>query len=45
VGYMTHPDWVSRPEFHVPQSLWRARIPTREGMRATARWYREKGWL
>jgi uncharacterized protein YbjT (DUF2867 family) len=45
VGYMTHPDWVSRPEFRVPESLWTPRIPTREGLRATARWYREKGWL
>ncbi|ANY20033.1 3 beta-hydroxysteroid dehydrogenase/Delta 5--_4-isomerase [Tsuneonella dongtanensis] len=45
VGYMTHPDWVARPEFHVPPTLWKPRIPTREGLRATARWYREKGWL
>lgn len=45
VGYMTHPDWVARPEFHVPAGVWRASIPTREGMRATARWYREHGWL
>jgi uncharacterized protein YbjT (DUF2867 family) len=45
VGYMCHPDWIARPEFAVPQDIWRPRIPTREGLKATARWYREKGWL
>lgn len=45
VGYMAHPDWVARPDHHVPSDTWQPRIPTREGMKATARWYREKGWL
>ena len=45
VGYMTHPDWLAREEFAVPEAIWRPRIPTREGLKATARWYREKGWL
>lgn len=45
VGYMAHPDWVARPEFHVPKALWVPRISTRDGLKATARWYREKGWL
>lgn len=45
VGYMVHPDWVARAAFHVPANVWKPRIPTREGLRATARWYREKGWL
>jgi uncharacterized protein YbjT (DUF2867 family) len=45
VGYMTHPDWLARPEFAVPPAIWRPRIPTRDGLKATARWYREKGWL
>ena len=45
VGYMVHPDWVARKELAVPSEVWRARIPTREGLKATARWYREKGWL
>lgn len=45
VGYMAHPDWVSRPELHVPAEVWRPRINTRDGLKATARWYREKGWL
>jgi uncharacterized protein YbjT (DUF2867 family) len=45
VGYMCHPDWIARAEFAVPEGVWRPRIPTREGLKATARWYRDKGWL
>jgi uncharacterized protein YbjT (DUF2867 family) len=45
VGYMTHPDWLARGELAVPPAVWRPRIPTRDGLKATARWYREKGWL
>ncbi len=45
VGYMCHPDWVSSAEAKPPESLWQPKIPTREGLRATARWYRENGWL
>jgi uncharacterized protein YbjT (DUF2867 family) len=45
VGYMCHPDWLARPEFAVPGDVWRPRIPTRDGLKATARWYRDKGWL
>ena len=45
VGYMTHPDWVSRADKAPPAKLWRPEIPTAEGLAATARWYREHGWL
>lgn len=45
VGYMTHPDWVVSLGGRVPAALWRPRIETREGMKATAKWYREQGWL
>jgi uncharacterized protein YbjT (DUF2867 family) len=45
VGYMVHPDWVSRPDMAPPPELWRAGIPTPEGLKATARWYREHRWL
>lgn len=44
-GYMSHPDWVSAAAARVPPAIWRPRVPTREGLRATARWYREAGWL
>ncbi len=45
VGYMSHPDWVVSHGAHVPASLWRPHIETRDGLKATARWYREQGWL
>jgi nucleoside-diphosphate-sugar epimerase len=45
VGYMTHPDWVVSLGARVPAALWRPRIETREGMKATAQWYRGQGWL
>jgi nucleoside-diphosphate-sugar epimerase len=45
VGYMCHPDWVSSVEAKPPESLWKPKIATREGLKGTARWYRENGWL
>ncbi|WP_284124672.1 NAD-dependent epimerase/dehydratase family protein [Parerythrobacter aestuarii] len=45
VGYMCHPDWVSGIDAKPPESLWKPKIPTREGLKATARWYKEEGWL
>lgn len=45
VGYMVHPDWVVSAERAVPGALWQAALETRCGLKATARWYREQGWL
>ncbi len=45
VGYMAHPDWVSTPERVVPPEFWTPWIETREGLKATAEWYRKAGWL
>ncbi|MBU2340648.1 MAG: NAD(P)H-binding protein [Alphaproteobacteria bacterium] len=45
VGYMTHPDWVSRLTHAVPPELWRPRIAGAEGLASTAQWYRDAGWL
>jgi nucleoside-diphosphate-sugar epimerase len=45
VGYMAHPDWVVSLGARVPAALWRPRIETREGMKTTAKWYRDQGWL
>ncbi|MBS3927861.1 MAG: NAD(P)-dependent oxidoreductase [Sphingomonadales bacterium] len=45
VGYMAHPDWVVSHGQRPPAGLWRPLIPTREGLKATARWYRENGWI
>ena len=45
VGYMAHPDWVSAPARRPPARLWRPEVPTLEGLKATATWYREQHWL
>lgn len=45
VGYMAHPDWVVSHGARPPAGLWRPLIATREGLKATAQWYRENGWL
>jgi nucleoside-diphosphate-sugar epimerase len=45
VGYMSHPDWVVSHNARPPRSLWKPEVPTREGLKATARWYRENGWI
>ena len=44
-AYFSHPDWVVDGESGIPSSIWRPRIETREGLKATARWYRENKWL
>ncbi len=45
VGYMTHPNWVARSSHKVPEAVWSPRIAGEDGLRATARWYQEQGWL
>lgn len=45
VGYMCHPDWVSAPSMAVPSAVWRAEIPTQQGLASTASWYRDQRWL
>ncbi len=45
VGYMSHPNWVSRSDRAVPKDVWQPTISGEEGLRATARWYRDKDWL
>lgn len=45
VGYMIHPDWVSGRDKAPPPELWQPEIATQDGLRATAQWYREQGWL
>lgn len=44
-AYMSHPDWVTSPAARVPAALWQPQVPTREGLKATAEWYRAAGWL
>lgn len=43
--YMAHPDWVVSADARPPRGLWKPEVPTREGLKATAQWYRENRWL
>ncbi|WP_086734125.1 NAD-dependent epimerase/dehydratase family protein [Erythrobacter colymbi] len=45
VGYMAHPNWVSRFDRKPPPGLWQPQISGEEGLKATAEWYRREGWL
>lgn len=45
VGYMAHPNWVSRFDRKPPPGIWQPRIGGAEGLKATAEWYRREGWL
>lgn len=44
-AYFSHPDWVVSPDAAVPASLWTPQIETRQGLKATAQWYRDNKWL
>lgn len=44
-AYFSHPDWVVSEGAKPPEALWQPRIETREGLKATAQWYREQGWV
>ena len=44
-AYFGHPDWVVAYGAWPPPDLWQPRIETRQGLKATADWYREQGWL
>ena len=45
VAYFCHPDWVVNRDRAVPADLWRPSIRTEEGLKETAGWYRNQGWL
>jgi nucleoside-diphosphate-sugar epimerase len=44
-SYMSHPDWVIDRAAAPPAALWKPAIPTRDGLKSTARWYKAEGWL
>lgn len=45
VAYFCHPDWTVDRARRPDPALWTPRIETSAGLAATARWYREAGWL
>lgn len=45
VRYFCHPDWVVTALRRPPPALWTPQIRTPSGLKQTADWYREQGWL
>jgi uncharacterized protein YbjT (DUF2867 family) len=45
VRYFCHPDWVAAPERRPPAALWTPEVRTPTGLKETAAWYRQQGWL
>ncbi|MEP3420434.1 MAG: NAD(P)-dependent oxidoreductase [Erythrobacter sp.] len=45
VGYMLHPNWVSRFDRAVPANVWQPQIGGEDGLSKTAQWYEKEGWL
>jgi nucleoside-diphosphate-sugar epimerase len=45
IAYFCHPDWVIDPAARPHATLWQPQIATPAGLAATARWYRDHGWL
>jgi nucleoside-diphosphate-sugar epimerase len=44
-AYFSHRNWVVEPKRAPPTGLWHAQIPTAQGLRETADWYKAEGWL
>lgn len=44
-AYFSHRNWVVEPKRACPPAIWQPKIETLEGLKATADWYRQAGWL
>lgn len=44
-AYFSHRNWVVEPKRAAPKEIWRPEIATQDGLKTTAQWYREHGWL
>ncbi|MDQ4087357.1 MAG: NAD-dependent epimerase/dehydratase family protein [Pseudomonadota bacterium] len=45
VRYFCHRDWVVTAQRRPPEALWKPQVRTPTGLKQTAEWYREQGWL
>jgi nucleoside-diphosphate-sugar epimerase len=44
-AYFAHRNWVVDPKLGSPADLWQPQIPTDQGLKETADWYRAQTWL
>lgn len=45
INYFCHDDWTIDPRKRPPAQIWQPQIETREGLKDTAKWYRQNDWL
>ena len=45
INYFCHDDWTVDPQKQLPTQLWKPQIKTAEGLKNTAKWYRQNDWL
>ena len=45
IDYFCHDDWTIDPQKRLPSQLWQPQVETREGLKDTAKWYRQNDWL
>ncbi len=45
ISYFCHDDWTIDPAKRLPPSVWQPKIESRQGLKDTARWYRQNDWL
>jgi nucleoside-diphosphate-sugar epimerase len=45
VRYFCHPDWVVTARNRPPRSMWQPQVRTPTGLKETASWYQDQGWL
>lgn len=43
--YFCHPDWVAAADKRPPAHIWTPQIRTATGLKDTAAWYRNAGWI
>ncbi|MEQ1510690.1 MAG: NAD(P)-dependent oxidoreductase [Sphingopyxis sp.] len=44
-SYLSHPDWVSMPQYQPPSDYWSPHWSGEAGLKMTADWYLENGWI
>jgi nucleoside-diphosphate-sugar epimerase len=44
-AYFSHRNWVVEAKRSAPRDLWQPQVETLKGLKDTAAWYRQQGWL
>jgi nucleoside-diphosphate-sugar epimerase len=44
-AYFSHRNWVIEPKRACPPEIWQPKVETHQGLKETADWYKQAGWL